>query len=86
MPVHFLVAKKIMQEELRSEKDGDSGEDGEGNERIFASMVVDLGNQVAGGNVERYAARQWQSIGNGTLGTGSQDVKSQYPEQGHQPN
>ena len=46
-----------------SEEEGDPGENGEGNERALSTMVVDLGYQVASGDIQGDSGGYREGIG-----------------------
>lgn len=46
-----LAAHQLMHQKMDAKEERDAGEDREGNERVRAAVMVDLGDQIAGRDV-----------------------------------
>ena len=53
-------------------KERDAAEDNERDDRVLLFVVIDFGNQIAGGDVERDARRERLGIKNGRFDAGLQ--------------
>ena len=70
------MAEKLMDQIVNTKEKGHSGKDRKRHERAFSSMVVHLGDQIAGRNIKSDAGRKGQGIRHGSLDPAADQIKS----------
>lgn len=74
-----------MKRQMNQKKQSDARENGEGNKRAFAAVMIDFGYQIARRDIERHAAGERQRIGDGKSDLRADEIKKQNTDERRQP-